>query len=219
MLELVKENYDIDVYSPSGWSTLGWFQDPVLSNMLYKSDGALANLIIHELTHGTLFIKNNVTFNENLANFIGDKGAEKFLAYKYGISSGQYIDYEQKKEDEKIYDEYILKSIEKLKLLYLSLTEEHSEEIKKKKKRKLIFEIVMGVNDLPLHKKKNYFNYSLQAFHEKNAFFMGFTRYDSQYEIFEKEMNEKYHSSLREYLNVLKEKHPSVGKPSLKNKD
>lgn len=204
--ELKEKGYDVDVYSPSGWSTLGWFKDPILSNMLYKSEGQLANLIIHELTHGTIYVKNKVTFNENLASFIGDKGAEKFLIYKYGINSIQYSDYEKGKTDEKCFNEYILKSTERLDSLYSSLLTSSSDEIKKQKKNKLIMEIVVGVNRLPLYKKKNYFRFSLQAFAEKNAFFMAFARYDSQYEIFDKEYREKHQANLRKYFEFLKGK-------------
>jgi predicted aminopeptidase len=210
ILNLVKDDYDIDVYSPSGWSTLGWFKDPILSNMLYKDEGSLANLIIHELTHGTLYVKNNVTFNENLANFIGDKGAEQFLIYKYGINSQQYINYRNNNEDEKIYNQYILQSIKKLNVLYSSFNVSIQDRDKKLKKRKMITDIVLGVNKLPLHKKKRFFNYSFQAFREGNAFFMSFDRYDSQYEIFEKEFKEKFYSDLKKYLKVMKEKYPSL---------
>ena len=204
------KGYDIDVYSPSGWSTLGWFKDPVLSNMLKKSDGELANLIIHELTHGTLYVKDNVTFNENLASFIGDKGAEKFLIHKYGTESMQYIDYEHNKTDEKKYNEYILKSITRLDSLYSSYSSTDSETIKKEKKMNLIHEIVTGVTRLSLYKNKNYFRYTLQAFYEKNAFFMAFKRYDSQYDVFDKAFKELYHSDLKEYLNAMKSKYPSL---------
>ncbi|MBA3972518.1 MAG: aminopeptidase, partial [Bacteroidetes bacterium] len=165
------DGYDVDIYSPSGWSTLGWFKDPILSNMLKRDEGDLSSLIIHELTHGTLFIKNDVDFNENLANFIGDKGAEKFLKYKFGIESKQYKNYEEGKADEKLYNEYILRSTERLDSLYKnSLSEE--KFIRKKKKDKMIMQIVIGVNRLKLFDKKRYFTYSLQAFSEGNAFFM-----------------------------------------------
>ena len=203
-------NYDLDIYIPSGWSTLGWFKDPILSNMLNKSDGSLANLIIHELTHGTLYVKNNVTFNENLASFIGDKGAEQFLIQKFGSNSKSYIDYEQNKTDEKIFNDYILNNVNRLDSLYTSLEKNESVEIKKQKKKKLITEIVIGVYKLPLHRKQLYFNYSLQALYEGNAFFMAFTRYDSQYSLFEKEYEQKYNSNLKRYLNAMKEKYPSL---------
>jgi predicted aminopeptidase len=207
---LRSKDYDVDVYSPSGWSTLGWLNDPILSNMLYKSEGQLANLIIHELTHSTLYVKSNVTFNENLANFIGEKGAEKFLKYKYGDKSQQYLNYEYSKDDEKIFKDYILKSKDRLDSLYTKLKNEKSELLKKQKKMKLLTEIVRGVNKLTLHKKQIYFNYSLQIFKEKNAFFMAFSRYDSQYDIFNDKFREQYHSNLRKYMEYLKKKYPSL---------
>jgi predicted aminopeptidase len=209
ILSLVKYNYDIDVYSPSGWSTLGWFRDPILSNMLYKNEGNLANLIIHELTHGTLYVKNNLTFNENLANFIGDKGAKQFLINKFGINSNEYLTYQQNEEDEIIYNDYILTSTEKLRTLYSSFKND-PENFKKEQKKELIRSIIFGVNRLPLHKKKSFFNYSLQAFSEGNAFFMAFSRYDSQYDIFEKEFKRYYGSNLRKYLEAMKRKYPSL---------
>ena len=104
---------------------------------------------------------------------------------------------------------YMLKSIERLDSLYHSISPKESGGIKKQKKVKLITEIVVGVNRLPLHKVKGYFNYSLRAFTEGNSFFMSFSRYDSQNDIFEKEFNEKYHSNLKLYLKALKEKYHS----------
>jgi predicted aminopeptidase len=162
------------------------------------------------LTHGTLFVKNNVNFNENLANFIGDKGAEQFLLQQFGSNSKEYIEYKHEKLDEVIYDVYILKSAERLDSLYKTMSDNQAYKIKKEKKNQLIQEIVQGVYDLPLFKKEDYFNYSKQAFFEGNAFFMTFKRYDSQYELFNKELKEKYNSDLKKYLSALKEKHPSL---------
>lgn len=210
VLLLKGKGFDVDVYCPSGWSTLGWFKDPIQSNMLKQSDGSLANLIIHELTHGTLYVKNDVTFNENLANFIGDKGAEQFLIYKYGKESKEYKKYEEGKADESCYKKYMLKSVDRLDSLYSALSAKDSEEIKKVKKTRLISEIVVGVYRLPLFKKKNYFNYSLHAFAEGNAFFMSFSRYDSKYEVFEKEYEGQFHSNLQAYLQAMKQKYPSL---------
>ncbi len=207
--KLILEGYDVDIYSPSGWSTLGWFKDPIQTNMLERSDANLINLIIHELSHGTLYVKNNVNFNENLANFIGDKGTEQFLIYKFGEGSRAYTDYEHKKVDEQIFTAYMLRSTERLDSLYHSFSTE-PDSVKKSKKNQLITSIVLGVNRLPLYKSKNYFRYALQAFSEKNAFFMSFMRYDSQYEIFDHEYREKFGSNLRNYLLYLKKTYPSL---------
>jgi predicted aminopeptidase len=88
--ELQKEGWDVSIRNPGGWSTLGWFTDPILSKMLERNEGDLANLIIHEMSHATIFVKDSIDFNENLATFIGDRGAEKFLIHKYGTGSKEY---------------------------------------------------------------------------------------------------------------------------------
>jgi predicted aminopeptidase len=206
---LILAGYDVDMYSPSGWSTLGWFQDPILSNMLQRSNGTLINLIIHELSHGTIYVKNNVNFNENLANFVADKGTEEFIKDRFGVHSKQFQDYEYKKEDEKRFSDYMLRSTKSLDSLYDSFSNE-PDTVKRHQKNQLVMKIVLGVNRLHLHKPKNYFRYALQAFSEGNAFFMSFMRYDSQYEIFEKEYREKFHSNLRNYILYLKKTYPSL---------
>src|SRR6185295_19409025 len=81
---LEAEGWDVSTRNPGGWSTLGWFTDPILSGMLRRSDGDLASLIIHETVHATIYVRDSSDFNENLASFIGDRGAEIFLARKFG---------------------------------------------------------------------------------------------------------------------------------------
>jgi hypothetical protein len=94
--------------------------------------------------------------------------------------------------------------------LYSSFGQDEPETQKKEKKKRLITGIVLGVNKLHLHKKRNFFKYSLQAFSEGNAFFMSFDRYDSEYSVFEEEFKKQYHSDLKKYLESLKEKYPSL---------
>src|SRR5688572_21527816 len=96
--DLQKEGWDVSIRNPGGWSTLGWFTDPILSKMLERNEGDLANLIIHEMSHSTIFIKDSINFNENLASFIGDRGAENFLQFKYGKSSVEYETYVRSEE-------------------------------------------------------------------------------------------------------------------------
>ena len=83
----VVEGYDTYLRPVSAYSTLGWFSDPVLSSMLRYSEGDLADLIIHELTHATVWIEGDVTFNESLASFVGETGALMWLQRKYGADS------------------------------------------------------------------------------------------------------------------------------------
>jgi len=70
------EDLDVDVRGAGAYSTLGWFRDPVLSTMI--GDGAdalgwLANTVLHESVHATLYIPGQSSFNESLASFVADK--------------------------------------------------------------------------------------------------------------------------------------------------
>lgn len=77
--KLKKQGYDTDIRPTSAFSTLGWFSDPVLSTMLRYDDVGLFATIVHELTHTTIFLPSQVTFNESFANFVGDRGAVDYF--------------------------------------------------------------------------------------------------------------------------------------------
>jgi predicted aminopeptidase len=77
--KLQKKGYDTDIRPTSAFSTLGWFSDPVLSTMLKYDDVGLLSTIVHELTHATIFIPSQVSFNESFANFVGDRGAVDYF--------------------------------------------------------------------------------------------------------------------------------------------
>ena len=61
------------------YSTLGWFEDPVLNTFVFWKDHELASLIIHEILHQNVWLKNDAQFNEGLANFVGDQAAVNWV--------------------------------------------------------------------------------------------------------------------------------------------
>lgn len=72
--------YEAWVRDTDAFSTLGWFDDPVLSTTLKGSQTRIANTVIHESVHSTVWIKNNVAFNESLAHFVGTQATVEFFA-------------------------------------------------------------------------------------------------------------------------------------------
>ena len=79
--------YDAISRPVTAYSTLGFFADPVLSTMLQYPEDALADLIIHELTHSAIYVPDHTDFNESLATYIGNVGSLRFLEERYGLGS------------------------------------------------------------------------------------------------------------------------------------
>jgi predicted aminopeptidase len=70
---------DVHVADISAYSTLGWFDDPLLNTFVHWPNGRLAELIFHELAHQRLYIAHDTAFNEAYATAVGRLGAERWL--------------------------------------------------------------------------------------------------------------------------------------------
>ena len=75
-----QKGFETYVGGVSAYSTLGWFDDPLLSSFVFYSEPALANLLFHELAHSKVWLKDNVAFNESFASFVGAQGVRVWLS-------------------------------------------------------------------------------------------------------------------------------------------
>jgi predicted aminopeptidase len=75
--------WDVDVRPSPAYSTLGWFDDPILSTMFVVTDedalGDLADVLLHETLHATFYVPGQSTLNESVASFVGDGLAPRYL--------------------------------------------------------------------------------------------------------------------------------------------
>lgn len=76
---LREQGFDVASGGVAAYSTLGHFDDPVLSTMLGWSDVQLASIIFHELTHQLLYVADDSAFNEALATLVEQEGVERWL--------------------------------------------------------------------------------------------------------------------------------------------
>ncbi len=77
--DLRAEGLDVQVAGVPAYSTLGWFDDPLLSSMLNGSDDGVAGTIFHELAHQQLFVKGDTAINESFASFVEEQGLRDYL--------------------------------------------------------------------------------------------------------------------------------------------
>jgi predicted aminopeptidase len=80
--KLDREGLDTHVVEASGYSTLGWFDDPLPSGVLELDVVGVAGFVLHELTHRRLFVSGEIDFNETLASAVSARLTEKFFAEK-----------------------------------------------------------------------------------------------------------------------------------------
>jgi predicted aminopeptidase len=97
---LRQEHYDVQVSGVLAYSTLGWFNDPVLSTFIQYPDGELARLIFHELAHQVVYAKGDTQFNESFATAVEEAGVERWLAvHGDDRTRAMYTQFEGRKRD------------------------------------------------------------------------------------------------------------------------
>ena len=74
------QGFDVVVGGVAAYSTLGHFDDPILSTMVNWDDVELAAIIFHELTHQLLYVRNDASFNEALATTVEEEGVRRWLS-------------------------------------------------------------------------------------------------------------------------------------------
>lgn len=205
--KLKEEGWDVAVRNPGGWSTLGWFTDPILTGMLDRGEGDLASLIIHEMVHATLWVPDSVTFNENLASFIADTAAYDFLRAKYGKTSPQYERYLYEDQDYRQFSAFILRAATHLDSVYESMSDSIPKEEKQKRKDAEIKAIVANMDTLHLRltdKPSKRYEKRLP----NNTYFMLYRHYQARQPVFKEEFSEKFHGDLKSYIKYLSGQYP-----------
>ena len=115
---LSHKGMDVIVSPAAAYSSLGWFNDPLLSTMFSGSDTRLAAYLFHELAHQRLYIKNDGLFNEGYASFVEDTGVRAWLEFNQRQDELQkWLELEDVSKD---FSSLVGKARTRLAALYLS---------------------------------------------------------------------------------------------------
>lgn len=89
--EMRNDGFDVTLGASAAFSTLGWFNDPLMSTTIKGDSTVLVNTVMHELLHNTFFAKGHVSFNESFASFVGARGAERFFNARGDSASARFV--------------------------------------------------------------------------------------------------------------------------------
>lgn len=128
--ELKTNGYDVYVAGANAYSTLGWFDDPLLNTMMYKSEARRAGIIFHELAHQVVYIDNDSAFNEAFATAVEQEGIRRWLEEKG--EQNEYKKYITNKNRDSELNQLLKQTRENLKQIYQT---KESVEIKRLKKK------------------------------------------------------------------------------------
>ena len=179
--KLRAKGLDTFVQPCSAYSTLGWLRDPILSPMLRWDDVSLSNLILHEMAHGTIYFKGKTDLNEQLASFIGNRGAIDFLAEKHGWGSKEVVEAIHSQDDDLLFARWVGQACRRLSDLY-------SKEIPRDEKLRRRDEIFQSLRDEFNDVKEQLKTDSYREFGKEeinNAVLLAYHRYVDQLERFQ----------------------------------
>lgn len=134
---LAADGLDVTIREAIAYSTLGWFDDPVLDTFLALDDWQLAGLLFHELAHRLVYAADDTAFNESYATAVEELGLERWLAARGDPQ--QIAEVRAALDEERRFDALRLAARGRLDELYRSTA---PEQTKREGKRRILTELV-----------------------------------------------------------------------------
>ncbi len=206
--ELQANGYDTSIRSTAAFSTLGWFDDPLLAHLLRYDKVTLADVVFHELFHNTLYIPGAGAFNESLANFVGGRAAIDFFREKFGEDSPEHRRALESWDEQLAFSAFIAELADELAKLYgmdISLED-------KLRERERVF--ARGQDDWARRAERNpsqrYRNFSKQPLN--NAVMIHYLLYTKELRLFDT-LYEAQGRDLKKAIGMIREAVSRGGEP------
>jgi len=202
------DGYDTNIRTSAAFSTLGWFDDPLLSHLLRYDKIVLSEIVFHELFHQTLYIKGAGAFNESVANFIGHRAAIDFFRDRFGEGSEEHRRAVEGWAEEREFGAFIFEMAQ-------TLTELYGRDIPRNDKLRLREEVftrakaewARRIADQPQHRLRNFSRLPLN-----NAVLMHYVVYLKDFDLFES-LYDLSGRSLKKTIEYLKQAVDGGGEP------
>jgi predicted aminopeptidase len=152
--ELRSQGHEVRVSGVPAYSTLGWFNDPVLSTFIAYPEAEVARMLFHELAHQVAYAPGDTTFNESFATTVESIGVEQWLD-KHGTSEsrGRYYEFRQRKRD---FIQLLAQHRERLEQVYAS---DISNDEKRLQKALVLTSLKQSYHQLKSEKWNGYTGY------------------------------------------------------------
>lgn len=132
--ELKDKGYEVKVGGVQAYSTLGFFDDPLLNTFVFKHEVAFVELLIHEMSHRLIYIEDDTKFNENFATAVALLGAERW--YEQQNNKTLYNTYQKHKTEQKKLINFLLDFKRQLETIY---TDETIDDKQKQRLKNTLF--------------------------------------------------------------------------------
>lgn len=212
--ELKQQGLDTRLRITAGYSTLGWFSDPVFSTQLKGKEYEIVELVFHEMAHSTVYFDGDSIFNESYASFLEEQGAKDYYISLKNENSDKIVDLINK---QKMTSSLIIKEVKKTAIELDQMFKSSTSQEEKLKRKK---EIIEAFKNRVIEQKENFPNLDINKFKAKemnNEDFIGTLRYNSGEEFFKAKFEElgkdykKFHEEMRKLEKLkIKERHKLI---------
>ncbi len=198
--KLREKNYDVLIRRVRAFSTLNMLPDPLYSFMKKYQEWDLVELIAHEQTHSTIWVSKQSSFNEQLANFVGQQSALDYIKEKYGRQSLPYMHARNSEKNAQAFTNFLYAVRKKLEHLYNNATLKEDE-----KRRKKVLLLKKAQEDFVKNYKirftnDNYAHVDITKYN--NAFFATISLYEDNSSAFKKAY-EACGNSMSKFIDAL----------------